>query len=525
MHRLLNTAAKRRYIRSLWVLIFSLTATTQTWAALTAAVDRTVVEINETLQLQVRLDGQAINSKPDFTVLETDFQILSNNRQQQYRRTNGRTESYTDWNLTLIPKRIGKLLIPPIPYKKDNSNAIEITVGKATLSSANNQPVFTQTLTDKSAVYIQEQLLVTQRLYASVQLNNTPIDELKVPGALVQKISEISFYKAIDNKTYSVVEHKYALFPQTSGRLDIPSISVNGSQYNGNTEPKTVNIMAKPAHINTDQWMPSSKLQINQQWSSDLDQLVVGEPITRTITISAKGLTGAQILPLSLGASDAFKIYPDQAQLDERINTGGVTGIRQESFALVPNREGTISLPEISLRWWDTVNQRLQTATLAATTLDVGAATAETNAGNYLAPIDIANSQTNPTDVQNDAEPQTLLASLKSSRLTQLSLFTNVLLLVLVMILFLGRSQQRSNKKTPDSAANNGINSPRLKLKQHIKAIQTADPRFTGRAIKNITDAVKVRAMDFELPDEWMEDTSLFLEKDYDPLPTGRFGL
>lgn len=54
------------------------------------------------------------------------------------------------------------------------------------------------------------------------------------------------------------------------------------------------------------------------------------------------------------------------------------------------------------------------------------------------------------------------------------------------------------------------------KLGTYLKAIQEADPRFTGRAIKNITDAVKVRAMDFELPDEWMENTELFLTKDYD---------
>ena len=54
------------------------------------------------------------------------------------------------------------------------------------------------------------------------------------------------------------------------------------------------------------------------------------------------------------------------------------------------------------------------------------------------------------------------------------------------------------------------------KLGTYLKAIQEADPRFTGRAIKNITDAVKVRAMDFELPDEWMEAPELFLFKGYD---------
>ncbi|MDA8707815.1 ATP-binding protein [Hellea sp.] len=54
------------------------------------------------------------------------------------------------------------------------------------------------------------------------------------------------------------------------------------------------------------------------------------------------------------------------------------------------------------------------------------------------------------------------------------------------------------------------------KLGTYLKGIQEADERFTGRAIKNITDAVKVRAMDFELPDEWMEKPDLFLFKDYD---------
>lgn len=54
------------------------------------------------------------------------------------------------------------------------------------------------------------------------------------------------------------------------------------------------------------------------------------------------------------------------------------------------------------------------------------------------------------------------------------------------------------------------------KMGTYLKAIQQADPRFTGRAIKNITDAVKVRAMDFELPDEWMENPELFVFKSYE---------
>lgn len=54
------------------------------------------------------------------------------------------------------------------------------------------------------------------------------------------------------------------------------------------------------------------------------------------------------------------------------------------------------------------------------------------------------------------------------------------------------------------------------KIGTYLKAIQAVDERFTGRSIKNITDAIKVRAMDFELPDEWMETPDKFLSKDYD---------
>ncbi|MEZ5812690.1 MAG: ATP-binding protein [Rhizobiaceae bacterium] len=50
----------------------------------------------------------------------------------------------------------------------------------------------------------------------------------------------------------------------------------------------------------------------------------------------------------------------------------------------------------------------------------------------------------------------------------------------------------------------------------YLHLIKEAEPRFTGRAIKNITDAIKMRAMDIELPDEWFETAEAFMHKSYD---------
>ena len=50
----------------------------------------------------------------------------------------------------------------------------------------------------------------------------------------------------------------------------------------------------------------------------------------------------------------------------------------------------------------------------------------------------------------------------------------------------------------------------------YLHRIKEAEPRFTGRAIKNVTDAIKMRAMDIELPDDWFEKPEAFMHKGYD---------
>ncbi len=50
----------------------------------------------------------------------------------------------------------------------------------------------------------------------------------------------------------------------------------------------------------------------------------------------------------------------------------------------------------------------------------------------------------------------------------------------------------------------------------YLHMIKESEPRFTGRAVKNVTDAIKMRAMDIELPDDWFEKPEAFMHKSYD---------
>ena len=485
MMHMKNKPFKRAYSIALMVVMTLLCS--HSWASLTATADRTIIDSNETLQLLVRLDSQALMGEPDFSVIESDFEILSTSRQQQYSRVNGQTQSYTDWNLLLAPKRIGRLLVPSIKYKKDISNAIEITVRKATAASAAGQPVYTETLVDKSEVYIQEQLLLTHRLYTSVRLSDLGLDPLKVDDALMQKVSETQFQKNVAGKNYQVVEIIYALFPQASGKLQIPALrfsayeasnnryggfSARGNRIIRNTDAKTIDVMTRPAHIDIDNWMPASSIRLEQQWSSPLDQLKVGEPVTRNISITASGLTGAQIMPLSLSESDDYKVYPDQPQLGDSADAAGVTGIRRESFALVPNRPGEITVPAVSVRWWNSRKQRMQTATLDAVTLQVAAA--EVSAMNPYNSAPNAAVGANSLIIEATPEaPKSLMAELRSSLALQLSVAGNALLLVLLLVLLLFVWLGRSSKAAPRRDLS-GLNSARLELKQLLTNIERA---------------------------------------------------
>ncbi|AZO13436.1 ATP-binding protein [Mesorhizobium sp. M2A.F.Ca.ET.043.05.1.1] len=62
----------------------------------------------------------------------------------------------------------------------------------------------------------------------------------------------------------------------------------------------------------------------------------------------------------------------------------------------------------------------------------------------------------------------------------------------------------------------NGAPKTMADIGTYLHMIKDAEPRFTGRAIKNVTDAIKMRAMDIELPDDWFEKPEAFMHKSYD---------
>ena len=452
------------------------------YAALTAKVDRTVLDSNETLRAELRYDGQVFTGEPDFGPLTKDFEVLSNSRQQNYSNVNGKTESFTAWTLELRPKRAGILLIPSLTFKKEVSNAIELRVRAAPSNSSANpgtQPIYTETTVDANTPYVGQQVILTHRLYTSVQLRDFALSELAIDKAVLHRLGDTQYQKVINGRNYLVLEVKYAIFPQSEGPLIIPSLrfgayEVNnrsqfgvfnnrGNQIVRDTEPKSLEVTARPPQASVDGWMPSTSVTMEQRWSGDIDSVTVGEPVTRTITIRAEGLSAAQITPLQEPQGNNYRGYPDQPQLDEIVTTNGLTATRIESLALVPNNSGEITLPAVELIWWDTNSNKRRVASLPSITLQVSPS--ENN--------DIAANNNNVMEGANDA--MTTLASdaskPKVSFMTNLSLALNALLVTLIVTLLIGRKRKALAARSQQAALSS--DSARLNLKQQLRAIES----------------------------------------------------
>lgn len=118
-----------------------------------------------------------------------------------------------------------------------------------------------------------------------------------------------------------MIETRYAIYPQQSGVLKIPAqvfsatlvqTPAEGSQAQdanpfGPQPGRSVQVKSaevpltvkpKPADYPADvAWLPARSINLEENWSPEPGTTQVGDSLTRTLTLKAEGLAGAQLPP------------------------------------------------------------------------------------------------------------------------------------------------------------------------------------------------------------------------------------
>ena len=377
--------------------LLPLMPTNNTYAA-EAHIDRASVSMDETLHLTLSIPG-AYSGDPDFTTLQRDFELLDSSRNSRINVINGHKSKTTEWHLTLAPQRTGTLTIPAIEIGGEFTTSLTITARPASTNYGQARDLSIELSIDPTTTWAQAQSVLTLRIFHAVTIQDARVGEPEVGDALLQRMGEDRAYRSTRNgRKYRVIERRYALFPQHSGILNIPAVTftaqvrVNrngsrGSRFDNSmpfggifrqtrtlrvrSQPIQLKVKPRPADIATADWLPAKKLQLQADWTPDPPQFRVGEPVTRNLTLTARGLSAAQLPDLNLADIPSLRSYTDHPVSEDNLGGSDIIGRKAFRIALVPSSPGPLTLPGLTLNWFDTVNGQPRQIQLPAYQIEV----------------------------------------------------------------------------------------------------------------------------------------------------------
>ena len=381
-------------IKLLALLTFVASQAAFALTSVTASIDANPVMSNESIVLTVIADDSVEADSLDTSPLLTDFVIARSEVSSQTSIVNFTASRTTRWQIVLIPRKKGNLTIPALTINGHQSQAISVDViEQGARGSTVQQDIFITTELSSNDVYVQQLITLTVKLHVGVQLQRGSLTEPSLPGATIEQIDKDQESDGIVNgKRYRIIERTYAITPEQSGELTVETPMFSGdimvqsqrrSGFLSFGETKPVNVLGDTLALNvrpipssypvdaSNNWLPSELLTLHQEWQPQLSEFRVGEPITRTITLTAAGLGKAQLPKIVMDAPTGLKIYPDQAEVHSNLTKERLISQKRQNFALVASRAGDYVLPKMTIAWWNTVTNQYQQAILPAQTITV----------------------------------------------------------------------------------------------------------------------------------------------------------
>jgi BatD DUF11 like domain len=250
--------------------------------------------------------------------------------------------------------------------------------------------------------YKNEPFIYTVKLISKSSLSNIRMQKVSIEDAIVDLNGEPKVYQtSLEGMAVTLIEFSYLITPLKPGNLTIPSNIIQGeiqerrriargstgadNEFEGfsifqaferykpfalKVEPMELEVQAPVASVTP--WLPARSLIIEEAWN-DSQPLQVGEPLTRRFKIVAEGIKSSQLPALNsqLTQVQGFKAYADKPELADEIRGEKMLSSRTEEYTLIPQSSGTLTLPEISISWWDVTKKEKVTARIPSKTLQI----------------------------------------------------------------------------------------------------------------------------------------------------------
>lgn len=316
------------------------------------------------------------------------------------------------WGIYLSPREAGEITIP----------ALTVTSGEGTFTT---QPITLQVSTEQvqhkktdageiqirietgnTSPYVLEPFLYSIFVTISGEVIDVQMDDKpEADGARIDKAGNLEARQFFRNgQQIMETRSDYLVTPLRDGSITLHPVELKGkilslsSQLNAPSnmlhgllsfmqadsfEPFTAfsekaTYTIKPAQAGIDPWLPLSGMDIIDESESIPSTIAIGEPLQRTLSIHVTG-NHESVIPSLLSLyenaikNSGIKIYGGKPETHSRYDkaTGLLQAERRETLTFVPEKGGELTIPAITLNWWNVDLDKAESSTIPAITFNV----------------------------------------------------------------------------------------------------------------------------------------------------------
>ncbi|OGS03716.1 MAG: hypothetical protein A2339_08015 [Elusimicrobia bacterium RIFOXYB12_FULL_50_12] len=377
--------------------------------AVTASVNSNVIAINEQLELNIIISGNA-SDLPNLELPQiANFTAYSAGRSQNTSIINGQVSSSVAFRYALVPQNTGKFTIPALSFQyKNNTYAtqpvnVEVVAASSSGPQAanaapgaarrNGKDIFITASVDKTSAYVNEQITYTFKFFRRIRLLSNPqYSPPDFSGFWTEDTPPKNYFAAYEGSQYQISEIKIFLFATKPGKFTISPATLQcsvedfspadisadsffmnffsgGKAQTLRTNPVTVSIKPLPENGRPDDFTGSVG---RYELSAELDRktAAVNDPVTLSLKVSGSGNIKTISEP-KLPSWPDFRKYETVSSLNIAKDKGEVSGSKTFKTVIVPMTPGDKNLSGLSFSFFDPAKNKYIKLRLPALSLSV----------------------------------------------------------------------------------------------------------------------------------------------------------
>ncbi len=362
------------------------------------------VPFGQAVQLTIQSDKE-INPYSLSTEISKKAKIRGQSSSTNIQIVNNSQTSLYSLSFTIFPLTEGETIFGPFEINQEKTNSVTLTVlppqeitqdaqsNESAIDESqklSNQLIF-QAEANPKKIYEGQTGIYKLKFFDPINVYNINIQPPKNHQLIFSKLNQDTLkQEKINDKIGRLYQSYFAFTPIKAGNYKIGPAEISGEipsktkaqnlnsffdiTFNDNflispfqnktpiyfqSNPIEIEVKEKPLNW-SGWWLPSTNATLEQEFKMP-EKVHLGEAIERKITLKVAGIEPSKLPTLSHPDSNDYTFFPNPEQRFFTFENNEIIGIEMQDFLIIPQTEGTIKIPPLTVKYFNTITEEEKT--------------------------------------------------------------------------------------------------------------------------------------------------------------------